>query len=75
MNTLTPEEYSAIKKFAEGLKGCFLKRKKTIHDSMAEITLDYVLQIIDLHLQMKELELKKYAYELEKENVRHPSLV
>ena len=74
MDTLTPEEYSAITNFANGLKECFLNRMKNLNEPFADIILGYVLKIIDLHLQMKELELRKYAYELEK-NVRHSSLV
>jgi hypothetical protein len=70
MNELTPEQFEAIKNFAEGLKTCFENRKKDFHYPLFEITIDYVLKVMDIHLELKELEVQRYALNLEKEFMR-----
>ena len=65
-NELTPEQYQAIEKFAKGLKEVFANYKTHHHDAFSDIVLDYVLKIIDIHLQLAELDEERYMNEMEK---------
>jgi len=60
---LTPEQFEAIKGFADGLKGCLVAAKKDSYD--ANLALSYVISLIDLHVQIKELDVNRWDYEVE----------
>ncbi len=62
---LSPAEFIAIKDFAEGLKEVFVNFKKNSPDRIGDVMLDYAIKIIDLHLQLKELEVGRYLNNLE----------
>lgn len=66
MNELTSEEYLAIEKFAYNLKECFSSKKESFKDPLSSVMLDYAIKIIDLHLDLKRLELEQYALNQEK---------
>jgi len=66
MNELSPAEYQAIEDFAKGLTECFISYKNNHHDEFSDIVLNYVIGIIDIHLQLAELELKRYLNKFEK---------
>ena len=67
MNEISPEEFNAIKHFSDGLKECFLHYKHNHPDSFSDIVLNYVIQIIDIHLQLAELEVGMYLNNMAKE--------
>ena len=60
---MTHQEYMAVKKFAEGLKGCFRSRMKD--DSLINTVLKYTNDIIDIHLQLAEIEFEQEAIKME----------
>jgi len=63
---ITPEQYAAIEKFAEGLKECFENSKRNGDNPFAKTTLIYVISIINLHLQLEELRLDLYGNNLQR---------
>ena len=65
-NELTPEQYQAIEKFSKGLKEVFTNYKAHHHDKFSDIVLDYVMKIIDIHLQLAELDVARYLDDMEK---------
>jgi hypothetical protein len=63
--------YDEVERFAQGLKECFNNYRKNHADPYAEIVLDYVNKVIDLHLELRGLEFDRFinnlaAYEGEK---------
>ena len=66
MKEISPQEYQAIEEFADGLKTCFLHYKRTHDEEFSNIVLNYALEIIDIHLQLAELKVKRYLNNFEK---------
>jgi len=65
---IEPTTYQEIKKFAEGLRGCY-EAKRTVYENSPEIqaSLDWAIALINLHVALKEMELEQYGREIEKE--------
>ena len=66
-NELAPSEFEAIKTFANGLKECFLHYKKTHNEEFSNIVLEYVVNIINIHLDLTELKVGCYLNNMAKE--------
>jgi len=60
---MTHTEYMAVKRFAEGLKGCF--NSKMGDSTLLGDILKYVNDAIDLHLQLAEREFNQQTIEEE----------
>ena len=70
---MTNEEYQAVRKFAVGLQTCINVRKNsypTVINKDAQDALDYVLNIIQLHLSIAEVELEHTAEDMEQAQKR-----
>lgn len=65
-NELSPEEYQAVKNFAGGLKEVFVSYKNNHPDALTDILLNFVIKTIDIHLQLKELEVERYLLKYNK---------
>ena len=65
-DTISKEQYDAVKKFARELQGCFENYKINHPDSMSDIVLEYVDKIITIHLQLAELDFVRGAREMAK---------
>lgn len=63
-NRLTPQEYQAVQNYANGLIETFTNYKKHNPDRLSDIVIDYVIKIIDIHLQLKELNVERYLTNL-----------
>ncbi len=61
---LTPQEFTAIKEFADGLRGCFESKKKT-KEEFTEIFMNYAIQVIDIHLSLSEIKVDRFLHNLE----------
>ena len=66
MNEITNEEYTQIKKFADGLKECIEAKRKAYESESILAAFAYVLVLINLHLKIKELELNTFGNNLQK---------
>ena len=66
MNELDSNQILAIEEFATGLKECFIQYKNNHHDAFSDIVLNYVISIINLHLQLAELKFERYDFNREK---------
>jgi len=60
------ESIIELQKFAEGLKEVFTNFAKNKHDGITTICMDYACKIIDLHLQLKEVEVDQELVDMEK---------
>lgn len=60
---IDPWNFQEIKDFAESLKGCFQARLETSVDEKEKNTLYYVLKVINIHLDLKELECEKAVFD------------
>ena len=58
--TLTPEEFNVVQDFAEGLKEVFENYAKNYPDNITKIFMNYILDIISLHLQLAELKVERF---------------
>ena len=67
MKEISPQEYQAIEEFADGLTTCFIHYKNTHNEEFSNIVLNYVIQIIDIHLQLADLEVGMYLNNMAKE--------
>ena len=67
MKELSPQEYEAMKEFANGLKECFIHYKKLHPDTFSDIVLNYVMNIINIHLDLANLEVGMYLNNMAKE--------
>jgi len=69
---MLPIEYQAIESFAKGLKQCFEAKLKDADDNTIKEVVNevfsYVNSIIDLHLQMKELDVEKTLEDMQKKS-------
>ena len=71
INELTPEQFNSIKDFAEDLRVCFENHRR-INDKLAiggeliDITMDYVLQTLNIHKDLAELKVNRYLCNMEK---------
>lgn len=65
-NELTPQEFNVIKDYAEGLKEVFQNYKENHRDNLTDCIFNYVTQVIDIHLALKELEVERYIFNLKK---------
>jgi hypothetical protein len=61
---LSPEQYIAIKEFANGLKQCFEAKKKS--KEIPSINMDYVIGVINLHVGLKAVDMEYTLAEMEK---------
>ena len=72
-NELSNDEFLAVKKFADDLKGCYLSRKTDIENNLKnnedtlieEVSLNmlnYVLSTLDIHLKLAEIKFSRYTY-------------
>ena len=66
-NELAPEQYQAIEKFASELKTCFFSYKNTHPDAFSDIVLNYVMQVIDIHVSLAELKTDRYLCNMARE--------
>ena len=64
MKNLSPEQYQAVKEFAQGLKECFIHYKNNHHDKFSDIVLEYAINIINIHLDLAELGVEKYLMDV-----------
>ena len=67
MQELTNDEFVALEKFAKGLKECFENKKRSFPEPIAQEILDYVIKVIDIHLDLKKLEFDNYVLNQTKE--------
>ena len=67
LNELSPEQYQAVEDFAKGLQECFTNKKNApASDKLISIVMKYVLEVIDIHLQLAHLKFDRYAMQMEK---------
>ena len=68
---ISPEQFTAIKDFTEDLRVCFENHRR-INDKLAigggliDITMDYVLQTLNIHKDLAELKVDRYLMNMEK---------
>jgi hypothetical protein len=73
---LSYQEFVAVEKFAQDLKGCYEARLKEYADKTDVIslaikaTLQYVINILDLHLQFAELNFRSYDLNIAQSSLR-----
>ena len=66
MNELDNNQILAIEEFAKGLQECFTNKKNApADDKLMSIAMDYVLKVIDIHLQLAQLKFNRYAFNME----------
>ena len=66
MEELDNNQILAIEEFAKGLQECFVNKKNAPADNkLMSIAMDYVLKVIDIHLELARLKLARYAYKME----------
>ena len=66
MNELSPEQYQAVKEFSDGLTEVFTNYKNNHPDKFADLVINYVIAIIDIHLKLAELDEERYINNFEK---------
>ena len=72
LTCLSPEQFTAIEEFTEDLRLCFenhrrINNKLALGGELIDITMDYVLQTLDIHKDLAELKADRYLIEMEKE--------
>ena len=67
---ISPEQYQSIKEFASDLTTCFLAYQNNHHEAISNIILDYVIQVIAIHLSLAELAVDRYLMEMEEANAK-----
>ena len=68
---ISPEQFTAIKEFVEGLRGCFENYQRAnslldIGSGFINTTMDYVLQTLNIHKDLAELKVDRYLMNMEK---------
>lgn len=63
---LSHQEIIAIEKFVEDLKGCYQKYLNMHQDEITKIFMNYVLQTLDIHLQLAQIKFERWANNMEK---------
>lgn len=58
---LSPDQLKAVEDFAEGLKDSFRSYRKNHPDNLSDIILDYVFQVIDIHLDLERLKFDRFV--------------
>ena len=66
MKELDPHQYQAIEEFAQNLTECFISYKNNHPDTFSDIVLNYVINVIQIHLELADLKLRRYGISLEK---------
>jgi hypothetical protein len=60
MQELTLEEYKAVERFADNVKGCLRARKEGVNEVVSR-TLQDAIEVINIHLLLDELKFKNYS--------------
>lgn len=63
----TYEEIVAIEKFKDNLKLCFIKFRDNAENQIVKETINYVVQVIDIHYSLAELDFERYTLNQNKE--------
>lgn len=65
-NELSHQEITAIEKFVEDLKRCYKNYLTNHQDEITKIFMNYVLQTLDIHLQLAQIKFERWANNMER---------
>ena len=64
MEILAPQEFDAVKKFANGLTETFTNKMLSSKEPFEKIVLDYVVKVIDIRLNLERIKVEMYLNEM-----------